>query len=69
MAVGPATGFHRIAVEFAATIAASICTRLYIPTKAAMALLLYPIKWLDPLLMKGPQGDRIAGGYVVICKR
>jgi SAM-dependent methyltransferase len=69
MAVGPATGFHRIAVEFFATIAARVWTKLYIPAKAASALLLYPVKWLDPWLRKSSQGDRIAGGYLVICKR
>lgn len=69
MSVGPATGFHRIAVEFVATLASRIWIRSYIPTKAAMALMLYPIKWLDPFLMKSPEGDRIAGGYLVICRR
>jgi SAM-dependent methyltransferase len=69
LAVGPATGFYRIAVEFFATIAAWIWAGLYIPTKAALALLMYPIKWLDPLLSRSPQADRIAGGYFVICKR
>jgi SAM-dependent methyltransferase len=69
MAVGPASGFHRIAVEFFATLAAWIWAGLYIPTKAALALFMYPIKWLDPLLSRSPQADRIAGGYFVICKR
>jgi SAM-dependent methyltransferase len=69
MAVGPASGFHRIAVEFFATLAARAWAGLYIPTKAAFALLMYPIKWLDPLLSRSPEADRIAGGYFVICKR
>ena len=69
VAVGPGTGFHRIAVEFFATFASALWAGLYFPVKAVTAILLYPIKWLDPVLNRSSQADRIPGGYLVICKR
>lgn len=69
MAVGPATAFYRVAVEFLATALAGIWARLYIPVKVLLALLFYPTKWLDPVLSQSPQSDRIAGGYFVIARR
>jgi hypothetical protein len=38
---------------------------LYKPAKGGFALLLYPLKWLDGLLIGHPEADRIAGGYFV----
>src|SRR5205085_186312 len=67
--VGPAFGFYRIAVEFFAILAALISNRLYLAAKGAAALLLYPIKWLDPLMQRSPAADRICGGYYVIARK
>jgi len=69
IAVGPATGFHRIGVEFVAVLLSRLLPCLYHPVKGLVALLLYPVKWLDPLLLKGKQADRIAGGYYVIARK
>lgn len=69
MAVGPATGFYRILVEFLATLVACLGAFLYLPAKGTFALILFPLKWLDPILRRGPQADRIAGGYLVIATR
>ena len=67
--VGPATGFYRIAVEFAAVLASTLYAKLYLPTKAVLCIALYPLKLLDPLLKKSPQAHRIPGGVYVICQK
>lgn len=69
MSVGPATGFYRILVEFFATFFALFSEKIYLPAKGFGALLFYPIKMLDPVLMKSPQCDRIAGGYYAIARK
>jgi SAM-dependent methyltransferase len=69
IAVGPAIGFYHIAVEFVAILLSRFLPWLYYPVKGLVALLLYPVKWLDPLLLKGEQADRIAGGYYVIARK
>lgn len=69
MSVGPAVGFYRIAVEFGAILASCISPMMYRPAKGTMALLLYPVKWLDPFLSRSPEADRIAGGYFVIARK
>jgi SAM-dependent methyltransferase len=69
IAVGPATGFYRIVVEFFAVVASGIWERLYFPVKGTAALLFYPLKWLDPLLLRAAQADRVAGGYYVIAQK
>jgi SAM-dependent methyltransferase len=69
IAVGPATGVYRIMVEFGAVTGALLSKRLYIPVKAALALCLFPMKWLDELLASSPEANRIAGGYYVIARR
>jgi len=69
MAVGVGTGFYRIAVEFLAVFASRFASHLYLPAKGAFALLLYPLKWLDPFLSQSPEVDRIPGGYLVIARR
>jgi SAM-dependent methyltransferase len=66
IAVGPGTGFYRIAVEFAAGMVARIVPGLYIPVKGICSMLLFPVKWLDPILGGGVQADRISGGYFVV---
>jgi SAM-dependent methyltransferase len=68
-AVGPATGFYRILIEFLATSFAAVLPWGYHVMKGGFALLCYPIKWFDPLLMLGRQSDRIAGGYYVIARK
>lgn len=66
VAVGPGTGFYRIAVEFIAVAAASLHRALYLPLKGVAAIGLYPLKWLDRPLSRNPQVNRIAGGYYAI---
>jgi SAM-dependent methyltransferase len=63
------TGLHRILVEFLAGLAARLVPRAYLPTKGVMAILLYPVKWLDGWLIKGTERDRIAGGYFGIGRK
>jgi SAM-dependent methyltransferase len=69
IAVGSGTGLYRIAVEFVAVSAARCWGRLYKPIKGLSALLFYPLKWLDPILLASPQADRIPGGYLAIAIR
>ena len=69
VAVGPATGFYRVAVEFTAVVASGVFSKLYFPAKAAAALVFAPIKVLDRPLAKTPQVDRLAGGYYVIARK
>ncbi len=68
-AVGSATGYYRVAVEFFAILFSALAGFLYKPWKAFFALLLYPVKWLDPLLARSPEGGRISGGYFVVCRK
>jgi SAM-dependent methyltransferase len=67
--VGPAFGFYRIAVEFVATLFELIFSPLYMPAKIGFAVLLYPIKWLDPAMRRSGQVDRVTGGYFVIARK
>ena len=69
ISVGPGYGYYRIAVEFGSVLASRLWPALYMPMKGLLALLLAPIKWLDPLLRAGPQADRVAGGYFVIAQK
>jgi len=69
IAVGPATGFYRIAVEFIAVLSARLLPKLYHPVKGAAALLLYPVKLLDSVMLTEQQAHRIPGGYYVIARR
>jgi SAM-dependent methyltransferase len=69
MAVGPATGFYRIAVEFLAGCAGRLAVGLYRPAKGIAALLCYPVKWFDGWLSGGMQRDRIPGGYLAIATK
>lgn len=65
VSVGPATGFYRIAVEFGAILFSRPFPKLYKLMKGGTALVLYPLKWLDRVLVGHPEADRIAGGYFV----
>ena len=67
--VGSATGFYRIGVEFFSILLSVMVPKGYKIFKGAFSLLLYPIKWLDPLLRFSKEGERISGGYYVICKK
>jgi SAM-dependent methyltransferase len=64
--VGAATGFYRVAVEFCAILGSLPTSRLYRPAKGLAAILLYPIKWFDPLLARSPEAHRIGGGFFVV---
>ncbi len=63
------TGVHRILVEFLAGVAARLVPKTYAPVKGAMAILFYPLKWMDGWLSVGSQRDRIAGGYFGIGRK
>jgi SAM-dependent methyltransferase len=69
LAVGPGTGFYRIAVEFGALLVSALSRKLYLPAKGALAVALYPLKWFDPLLAKVAEVDRCAGGYLAIARK
>lgn len=64
--VGPAVGFYRILVEFFSLCFSLGIPILYKPIKLTAAIIFWPIKLLDPLLMKFKEANRIAGGYYVI---
>lgn len=63
------TGVHRILVEFMAGVAARLVPQAYRPVKGAVAILFYPLKWMDGWLRSGSQRDRIAGGYFGIGRK
>ena len=67
--VGPAVGFYRILIEFLALCFSLGISSLYKPAKLVFAVLLFPIKLLDPLLMRLKEANRIAGGYYVIGRK
>ena len=52
IAVGPAVGFYRILVEFLAIVMSVFYWRFYKPAKFIFAILCYPIKLLDPILIQ-----------------
>ncbi|MFQ5942222.1 MAG: methyltransferase domain-containing protein [Anaerolineales bacterium] len=68
-ALAAGTGAHRILVEFLAGVAARLVPRAYLPVKGAMAIVFYPMKWMDGWLGTGSQRDRIAGGYFGIGRK
>ncbi len=63
------TGVHRILVEFMAGVAARLVPQTYRPVKGSVAILFYPLKWMDGWLRLGSQRDRIAGGYFGIGRK
>jgi SAM-dependent methyltransferase len=69
VAVGPATGFYRIAVEFFAVLFSLPVPFLYKICKGFFALVFYPVKLLDFIMIYSPKKDKIAGGYYVIAKK
>ncbi len=68
-AVGPAVGFYRILVEFLAIVSSVFYWRFYKPAKLIFSILCYPLKFLDPILKKSKEANRISGGYFIICKK
>jgi SAM-dependent methyltransferase len=70
IAVGGGTGMYRIAVEFFACLAGVLGSdALYKIAKGSAAVLLYPLKWFDPVLEGSLGRDRIPGGYFVIARK
>jgi len=67
--VGSANGFYRIAVEFFAILLSLPLPRLYRYAKGGSALFLYPLKWLDRLMVRHPQAHRVAGGFFIIATK
>jgi SAM-dependent methyltransferase len=65
--VGSATGFYRISVEFFSILFSLLVPKSYKIFKGLFALFLYPVKWLDPLLRLSNEGERVSGGYYIIC--
>ncbi len=63
------TGVHRILVEFIAGVAARLVPQTYRPVKGAVAILFYPLRWMDGWLRLGSQRGRIAGGYFGIGRK
>lgn len=68
-ALAAGTGFHRVLVEFLATTVGRLIAPAYRPAKGALAVLFYPLKWLDGWLRSGRERDRIAGGYFGIGRK
>lgn len=66
ISVGPAVGFYRILVEFLSLILSLGIPLLYKPMKLISAILCWPIKLLDPFLIKTREANRISGGYYII---
>jgi SAM-dependent methyltransferase len=67
--LGHGSGFYRVAVEYCAITAGAILAPLYLPAKAAAALLLIPFRWADLLSARSDQAHRIAGGFYAIARR
>lgn len=67
--LGHGSGFYRVAVEYLAITAGSIARPLYLPAKAAAALLLIPFRWADWLSARSPEAHRIAGGFFAIARK
>jgi len=60
------TGLHRILVEFGAGLAGRLFGPAYRPAKGFLAIVFFPLKWLDGWLGKSGPSDRIAGGFIGI---
>ena len=69
VAVGGATGYYRVSVEFWSILFSLGWGPLYKMLKGLFALLLYPIKWLDFIFSMSAERDRIAGGYFLTARK
>ena len=67
--VAGATGFYRVSVEFFAILFSGPVNQLYMPLKGIFAVLLYPVKFLDPWFRISKQKNRIPGGYYAIATK
>lgn len=67
--LGHGSGFYRIAVEFFAVTLSCIAQSAYKPTKAIVALTLYPLKWFDLISDRSSEKDRIPGGYFCVASK
>ena len=67
--VGPASGFYRILVEFMSILFSIPIKKSYKIFKLFFALIFYPLKSLDVILLKSSQVNRISGGYFIIGKK
>ena len=65
--VGPSSGFYRIAVEYFAVLFSLPLSKLYVPFKALLAVLFYPMKWLDPLLNRSSPSGSCSRGLLYYC--
>jgi SAM-dependent methyltransferase len=68
-AVGAGTSMYRIAVEFAATLAAAAWRKLYFPAKAAAAILCAPLRWADVCAPTHGDANRIAAGFYALARK
>lgn len=66
---GPGVGFYFVLVEFFAMTLSLPLPSIYKLTKALGAVLFYPVRLMDGLLVHSPQRDRICGGYYIIAKK
>jgi len=64
-AYGAGTGLHRILVEFGAALVERLFAPAYLPAKGGLAIVFYPLKWLDGWIGKR-DSSRIAGGFIGI---
>jgi hypothetical protein len=69
ISVGPAVGFYRILVEFWAVLFSVPHHKLYLPAKLLFSLLCYPVKLLDPIMLRSKEAKRISGGYFIVCRK
>ncbi len=67
--LGHGSGLYRIHVEFWAVTLSCLSQRFYKPTKAAAALLGYPLKFFDVLTPYSREKDRIPGGYLCVARK
>jgi SAM-dependent methyltransferase len=68
-AVGAGTSMYRIAVEFAATLAASLWRKLYMPAKGVAAILCAPLRLADFVAPQHSDTNRICAGFYAIARK
>ncbi|RIK83166.1 MAG: hypothetical protein DCC68_04315 [Planctomycetota bacterium] len=68
-AVGPGTSLYRISVEYFATLAAALATKLYFPAKALAAVICAPLRWTDFVAREYSNTNRIAAGFLAIARK
>ena len=68
IATGAGTGMYHVAVEYVAAVCGALWSRLYLPTKAAGAVLLSPLRWADHITKAG-DANRIAGSFFIIAEK